>query len=92
MELSRFSKRKLELGAAVAALRGENVARKALRVDSDHGRFAAFQSAMPNGDCFILQPASFDAYDLEAAEARGQTSGSDDFRITCSLFALHVSQ
>ena len=64
------AQRKLELSAAIAALRGEHVAGEALRVDA-HQRSLAADSAVHQGHGAFLIVAAFDAEDFEWPETSG---------------------
>ena len=74
-----FFKREFELGAAVAAFGGQNVAGEALRVDANEGRgAAAVDFAVDHGDGGFGGGASFEAEDFEVAELRREFGAGDD--------------
>ena len=63
--------REFELGAAVAALRGEYVTGETLRMDPDERGLRAGEIAVANRDGFFAFVRAFDAVDREAAVACG---------------------
>src|SRR2546422_7833518 len=63
--------RKLELGPAVTALRGEHIAGQALRMDADQWRDAAIHPAVPKRYRRLSRQAALYAQDRESAEASG---------------------
>jgi hypothetical protein len=85
--------REFELGAAIAALRSEDVSREALGVDADQRRFArlvaaGFDLALEDGHRFLFGATAFHCCDLELAEAGGELGVRDDagFRRLFILF------
>jgi hypothetical protein len=67
-----FSKRQLQLGAAIATLRTEHVAGKALRVNADQRNRAAIQTPARERDGRLFRPFSLDSQDSETAVLRRQ--------------------
>ena len=63
--------------AAIAALRGEDIAGKTLGMDADEGRFAAIKLSVNQDDGFFAGIRAFYSLDSKVAEARRQLGASD---------------
>ena len=72
-----FFQGKLELSAAIAALRREHVSGKALRMDAHQRRLTA-KAAMHQRCGVFVGPFAFDAKDFEWTETRGQLGARND--------------
>src|SRR5580704_6772476 len=71
----------LELRAAVASLRCENVAGEALRVDAHERHLRAPKLAMLDRNSLSALGPAFDAQDRKLSEASGQPSRGHDLRL-----------
>ena len=66
-----LSQRQLQLSAAVAALRSQDVARKALGMNANQGDSSAIQASAGKDDRALLRFLSLDSQDCEAPVLRG---------------------
>src|ERR1700730_2200218 len=84
-----FPERKLELCAAVAPLRRENVAGETLRVDAHERPLRAPNLAMLDRNGLSLLTRAFDPEDCKSAETSGQPRRGHDPRLPGLFPPLH---
>ena len=85
-----FFEGEFELGAAVAAFGGEDVAGEALRVDADQRRgTVAVDFAVDHGDGGFGGGAAFEAENFEVPELRGEFGAGDDAHFRGSISFGH---